>query len=1797
MKKLLVAILASCISLTGLAIDYHVAPTDASPAGSDSNPGTAEAPFATIAKAITTANAAIEGGESGATIHLADGTYTEYNLTLAKAITVKSLSGNRDSVIVQANTSARGTTGRRVFFISSDDAVVADITIRYGCWTTKGSGTDNGYNGGNIRMSAGMVTNCVVAQGHVIHTMDASIKGALGGNIYMVGGTVVDCDILDGSIYNVNGAGGGANVMMHNGGRIVRCRISGGCRSSGASTTYTLESGGSGLYMNGACTAENSLICNNSGAYGSVALIGAARLVNCTIAGNSGNHNGYNGVILRDANPLVVNCVMFGNGGTAINEWGNSQPSRFLYCAAPNAPSGTGCFALAGLQAEHFEDDEYRPLPTSSMIDAGASDLYATYAISPTDLDGNARAIGDGTDVGCYEPAISLVITGMPFEAGIVSPSYGIIIGLAKSEVVNCTATSGVSADGRYSAICNGYVLYACTNGIETEITRGTGATCDYTHPGFICKLVWQWSDVKVRVAASAGEGGHVAVSPPSGTGHYATNSTVTITATADAGKGFYKWTGDVPEALRWDNPLVLKLSDKPVSVHAIFADALYVAPDGIDAADRGFMPDTPLATPQVAIDRAGPVGIVYLAEGTFAVDAFEGNYLAVTNAVKVRGAGRDRTIISFANSPKARAVYLNDPEALVSGVTFCDSSTKSISDCAGQIGVRGGELTDSRVTGYLMSGWISTVFNMSTGAVRRCVFDSCRSETSDLNPLSMPYAGLIEDCLVVSNTANSGCAGVRIGGGLMRNCTIAHNYTRGSRAGVYRLKKWTGHTPWGWRNDIISRVENCVIVGNRAPNDVGAGWPDWYDQDPAAAAPHVTHCASLQPWGANPVTNNIHFVAPGNFRTLAGSLCIDGGKPSADTDRKDLDGNPRPAGRAIDIGCYEYDASAPSCGATVVPECAFTGAAVQLAAQVHGFPGEAALECSWILTPAQGGAPIPLSGLAPSVSPVPCGFYTIDLTVTDGTHTATSSRTNALFVAARTNYVAVVGASSPVYPYDTPATAATNVFDVVDHIIDGSTVIFLDGEHILERQLSITNAVTYTSLNGMDSTTLRLSPANTYDRVVLIDQTNAVVRGVTITGGQVTSGTTWAIVGVGVKIACHGGTLERCRVTGNKLTGANTASGVYLNSNWGRVTHCEIVGNGIGATGSTGAGGIYMTGGTLDNSLIAANVGNSGSASGALSMEGAAKVYNCTIAFNTNMNSTTAAGVLINSKSAYRFQNNIVAHNVAPKATALGGAEWRQANNTAEGNQAATNGISNNCFGTAPAWGANAICVVPEFIDPANGDAHLLASSPCIDSGMEIAALAHIADDLDGNDRVMGAAIDLGCYEYDTSGFACGFAAESEICITGSKVRFTGSATGLAEGETVEFFWTFTGSDGTVIQAEGAIVEPTFTAPGTYDVALLARRANLETASYVRAGCLLVAPGVTYVVVPAGDANPAYPYDTWEKAATNIFDVLPHLVDGCRVNFGAGIHRLPRELILDRAVELVGVAGRDATILALATNAPESRVLTVDCGATVRGFSVTGSRFPSSWTSAGAVYITGTGGLLADCAVTGNVRRTGVQVVSGVKMDSAFGRMERCLVTDNFSSQSRAGGELNAGFVKDCIFARNGTANGPGGVSLGGGVSLINCTIADNYATSGGVGGLYYGSNAARVTNCVVSGNVLWQSEGDPIASEYSFNLQSWEYAAARERVVHNCFGAGDPPSSDYTSDNIAGDPQFDPKKGDYRLLTTSPCHNTGIYHAPWHEGQKDVYGHARVDRKLLVDLGAVERPYAPPATTLVLR
>jgi|GEM_PF-921742 len=59
--------------------------------------------------------------------------------------------------------------------------------------------------------------------------------------------------------------------------------------------------------------------------------------------------------------------------------------------------------------------------------------------------------------------------------------------------------------------------------------------------------------------------------------------------------------------------------------------------------------------------------------------------------------------------------------------------------------------------------------------------------------------------------------------------------------------------------------------------------------------------------------------------------------------------------------------------------------------------------------------------------------------------------------------------------------------------------------------------------------------------------------------------------------------------------------------------------------------------------------------------------------------------------------------------------------------------------------WNTGNLTADPLFVDPANGDYHLSADSPCIDKGTEVDAPA---TDLDGTIRPRGAGFDMGAYE-----------------------------------------------------------------------------------------------------------------------------------------------------------------------------------------------------------------------------------------------------------------------------------------------------------------------------------------------------------------------------------------------------------------------------------------------------------------
>lgn len=159
----------------------------------------------------------------------------------------------------------------------------------------------------------------------------------------------------------------------------------------------------------------------------------------------------------------------------------------------------------------------------------------------------------------------ALYIIGEPFECGSVSPDYSLKSGLAEGNKVPCSA-SGESfyyGGGDYWMTAKGWKLYGVKeDGSDFEVVdEGDELELEYVHPGK--RGIWAWQfDAKPCVAIAAAEHGSAAADKP----YYAANKCATLTATADAGCGFAYWTGDVPEADKYDNPLLLRMDSPKTS-------------------------------------------------------------------------------------------------------------------------------------------------------------------------------------------------------------------------------------------------------------------------------------------------------------------------------------------------------------------------------------------------------------------------------------------------------------------------------------------------------------------------------------------------------------------------------------------------------------------------------------------------------------------------------------------------------------------------------------------------------------------------------------------------------------------------------------------------------------------------------------------------------------------------------------------------------------------------------------------------------------------------------------------------------------------------------------------------------------------------------------------------------------------------------------------------------------------------------------------------------------------------------
>jgi len=356
------------------------------------------------------------------------------------------------------------------------------------------------------------------------------------------------------------------------------------------------------------------------------------------------------------------------------------------------------------------------------------------------------------------------------------------------------------------------------------------------------------------------------------------------------------------------------------------------------------------------------------------------------------------------------------------------------------------------------------------------------------------------------------------------------------------------------------------------------------------------------------------------------------------------------------------------------------------------------------------------------------------------------------------TNYVSKTGDN--ISPYTSWSNAANNIQAAINVASSGDLILVNDGIYYPASRIYVTNGVTVKSVNGAEKTIINGNNSSVYFYI----NENNVINSFTITnsssdgvycnyGGTVQNCTISGNSGNGVYcnyggtvqnctisknsahyscgVYCyHGGTVQNCIISGNSGSGVNCFSG-------GIVQNCTIsgnLGNGIYCYDGTvqyctikgNNGGIYCEdNGSIKNSLIIDN-SVSGNGGGIYVSYGGITLANNTIV--RNFAGSKGGGIYNDSENVVALYNSIVYGNMAA-------VDLQVNSNVITHYSCVENGdLSNHCITNDPMF-------YSEF------NFHFTEDSPCINAGIN---LPNIWDetDLDGNPRVQGGTVDMGCYE-----------------------------------------------------------------------------------------------------------------------------------------------------------------------------------------------------------------------------------------------------------------------------------------------------------------------------------------------------------------------------------------------------------------------------------------------------------------
>ena len=729
---------------------------------------------------------------------------------------------------------------------------------------------------------------------------------------------------------------------------------------------------------------------------------------------------------------------------------------------------------------------------------------------------------------------------------------------------------------------------------------------------------------------------------------------------------------------------------------------------------------------------------------------------LFLTNAVTLSGAGYGMTTIRQ-KAKTGRCVTVDNAGAVLEGFTLTGATTASegVHGLGVKVGPRGGTVRNCRVTGNSHGkNWTHGigVYMIGPGLVTHCVIDH-NTRSGGVNQYGggvYATAGVLDNCLVYANSHQQGAGLYLAGSATAQNCTVVNNTASGSAGGVYLAAGGV-------------RVRNCVFWGNTsADTDSSAGKPEWNSANtsirptlaacafPLGVATNAViggNCLLVDPAFASPSENDYHIPASSS---LVGTGVIYEG-----IGETDLDGNDRVQGERPDIGCYEADVTAFTCALSLDgPGVFFLGDAATLSASASGLAEGADVTFTWTLSNQETGAETVRTGTPLSFTPTACGHYAVTLAAVSGGRTALDARPDVFYVAPATIHVVpptAAASAAAAFPHDSWANAATNVQDAVDVAIDGATILLAEGEHLLFQQLNVTKNVDIVG-SGVDASIIRQTTLN--ERVLRLNASNARLSRLTFCGfhasgepgvyvnGRLTS----SYYSAGLIIEGLGGTLEDCRITGNRFTVASVNQaygvGVKITSANGVVRRCLIDRNAGTSSQYGNEGAVYATAGLVEDCVVCFNTNYNGAGVSLATESGKAAptVRNCTVFGNVATH--LGGGLHMTAANGFKVANTIF----------FGNSDSSGAGTTMElyDSGATSLTFAHNLLPegvSPPAAASGTVFGDPLLRNPAAGDFSLQAASPCRNVGADLGYERGHTDFL-GNRRRVGKAVDIGACE-----------------------------------------------------------------------------------------------------------------------------------------------------------------------------------------------------------------------------------------------------------------------------------------------------------------------------------------------------------------------------------------------------------------------------------------------------------------